>query len=162
MIEVRLAAAIDAAAVAALAQEAHALHAAALPGVFQPPATPVVSPGEIARLATRPEHLLLVALQTGEVVGYAHAEVQEAPATPYKRASALLHLHAMGVSAAHRRRGVGRALLEAVRGAAAARGLSGVSLDVYAFNAAARAFYEREGFVTLRERLVTPGSVRPA
>ena len=156
MIEVRRAEPGDAAAVARVALEAHEVHAAALPAVFQPPSAAVVTPAEIARLAARPGHLLLVAVIEGAVVGYAHAEVQESPGTPYKRPSAALHLHAMGVSAAHRGRGAGRALVGAVRSEGAARGLPEVSLDVYAFNTAALTLYEREGFAPLRLRLVAP------
>ena len=154
MPDVRPAAAPDAAAVAAIAREVHALHAAALPDVFQPPGPTTATAEEMAALLTRPGQLLLVATIDAAVVGYAHAEEQVAPATPIKRAAALLHVHAMGVSAAHRGRGVGHALLAAVRELAAARDYDGVSLEVYAFNAAARAFYEREGFVGQRERMV--------
>lgn len=156
MTEVRPAEPRDAPAIAALVQEMHAFHAAALPELFQPPEATVMTPADVVRLTARPGFLLLVAVQEGSVVGYAHAEVQEEPATAYKRASALLHLHAMGVTASRRGGGVGRALLAAVREAAAARGLAGVSLEVYAFNTAARAFYAREGFAPLRERLVAP------
>ena len=49
---------------------------------------------------------------------------------------------------------MGHALLAALHDLAAARGLDGLSLEVYAFNAAARAFYAREGFVGQRERMV--------
>lgn len=153
MPDVRSATASDAAAVAAIAREVHALHAAALPHVFQPPAPSVATPDEMAALLGRPDTLLLVATESDAIVGYAHAESQVAPATPIKRAAALLHVQAMGVSAAHRGRGVGHALLAAIRAAAAARGCDGVSLEVYAFNAAARAFYEREGFAGVRERM---------
>jgi GNAT superfamily N-acetyltransferase len=153
---IRAAVADDAAAVAALVQEVHALHAVALPHVFQPPTAAVATPADMARLAAQPGQLLLVALHDGAIVGYAHAEVRETPDTPYKRAAARLHVHAMAVTAAHRGRGVGQALLAAVRAEAAARGMDGVSLEVYAFNDAARAFYEREGFVAERARLVTP------
>jgi ribosomal protein S18 acetylase RimI-like enzyme len=156
MIEVRPAAAAHAEAVAAIACEVHALHAQALPHVFQPPETPVVTPADMARLAASAGQLLLVAVADGTVAGYVHAEPQVTPPSPYKRAGALLHVHAMGVGAAHRGRGVGRALLRALRAAAAERGLDGVSLEVYAFNAAARAFYAREGFTSERERLVAP------
>lgn len=149
----------DAAAVAALAQETHAVHAAALPHVFQPATASVATADDMAHLAQREGHLLLVAVDgdavVGDaVVGYAHAEVQETPDTPYKRASARLHVHGMGVTAAHRGRGVGRALLAAVRAEADGRGLDGVSLEVYAFNDSARALYEREGFVAERVRMV--------
>jgi GNAT superfamily N-acetyltransferase len=159
-IEIRFVERAEASAVARLAQEVHAFHSAALPELFQPPTTIVVTPADIERLATQPGQLLLVAVRAGEIVGYAHAEVQEVPATRLKRASAILHLHAMGVTAAHRGAGVGRALLAAIRDAAAARGLAGVSLEVYAFNAAARAFYEREGFAPLRALLVSPAPAR--
>lgn len=160
-VDVRPALAADAAVVAALMQEAHAVHAAALPDVFQPPTSLVATPRDVTDLLADPGRLLFVAVLAGRVVGYAHAEVQATAATPYKRPSALLYLHAMGVAAADRGRGAGRALLDAVRDAAVARGLHGVALDVYAFNAAARALYAREGFVPLRERLVAPLAVPP-
>jgi ribosomal protein S18 acetylase RimI-like enzyme len=154
MPDVRPADAHDAAAVAAIARTVHALHAAALPDTFQPPGESVATAEEMAALLARPGHLLLVATDGDAVVGYAHAEEQRAPATPIKRAAALLHVHAMGVAEQHRGRGAGHALLAAVRAIATSRGLDGVSLEVYAFNAAARAFYEREGFVGQRERMV--------
>ena len=154
MPDVRPADARDAAAVAAIARSVHALHAAALPDTFQPPAESVATAEEMVALLARPDHLLLVATDGDAVVGYAHAEEQRAPATPIKRAAALLHVHAMGVAERHRGRGVGHALLAALHDLAAARGLDGLSLEVYAFNAAARAFYEREGFVGQRERMV--------
>jgi ribosomal protein S18 acetylase RimI-like enzyme len=37
-----------------------------------------------------------------------------------------------------------------------------VTLDVYAFNERARAFYEREGFAPLRARLAGPAAGQPA
>jgi ribosomal protein S18 acetylase RimI-like enzyme len=151
---IRPARADDAPALSALAQETHAVHAAALPHVFQPATAIVATPDDMARLAERAGHLLLVAVEDDAVVGYAHAEVQATADTPYKRAAARLHVHAMGVTAARRGGGVGRALLDAVRREAAARGMDGLSLEVYAFNDAARAFYERAGFVAERTRMV--------
>jgi len=154
MIEVRPAESPDFPAVASLVQEMHALHALALPYVFQPPTATVATAADLERLASRRGHLLLVAVRAGVAAGYAHAEVQVEPESLYKRASTVLHVHALGVTEAQRGCGVGHALLEAVRGAAAARGIERVSLEVYAFNTAARAFYARQGFVTLRERFV--------
>ena len=159
MIEIRRAESADAAAVAAIARETHDLHATALPEVFQPGSSAVVAAEDIARLSERPGHVVLVALLDGEVAGYAHAEAQETPASGYKRASAMMHVHAMGVTADRRGRGVGHSLLMAMRREAAQRGLSGISLEVYGFNEAAHAFYAREGFAIERQRLVwTPGA----
>ncbi|MGZ8492482.1 MAG: N-acetyltransferase family protein [Gemmatirosa sp.] len=153
-VAIRPARAGDADAVAAIAQEVHAIHVAALPHIFQPATATVATPADMARLAAQPGQLLLVAVDADTVVGYAHAEAQATPDTSYKRAAARLHVHAMAVTAAHRGRGVGQALLAAVRAEAAVRGMDGVSLEVYAFNDAARAFYEREGFVVERARMV--------
>ena len=153
----RAAAAADLPAVAALACEAQALHEAALPALYQPPeAAAAAIAADLARVRETPGARLLVAEADGAVVGYAHVEEQRAPASPYARASAALHLVAMVVDPARRSRGVGRALLGAVRGEARARGLDRVTLDVYAFNERARAFYEREGFAPLRARLAGP------
>lgn len=145
----------DVPALAALVQEVHVFHASALPEVFHSPTEIVLTPEEAARLIAEPGHVWLVALgPDAAVVGYAHAEVQKQAASRLKRASARLHVHAMAVTLAERRRGAGRALLAAVRAEAAARGIEEVSLEVYAFNAAARAFYTSAGFTSLRELLV--------
>ena len=156
MLQIRPAEPADAPAIAALAREVHAQHAAALPDVFQPPGPSVVTAADIEDLLARPRQILLVASRADAFAGYVRAEVQEEPATKIKRASTVLHLHEMGVVPTQRRHGVGRALLRALRAAAVACGAHGVSLDVYAFNADARAFYAREGLVVLRERLVAP------
>jgi ribosomal protein S18 acetylase RimI-like enzyme len=141
----------DAGTVAALIGEAHEFHASALPDTFQDSHDAVFTPEEVAELSTAPDQLWLAAVLDDVVVGYLQAEVQRTPANRVKRASARLHVHQMGVTARARGRGIGRALLERARAEAVRRGLSEVSLEVYAFNAAARAFYEREGFTSVRE-----------
>ena len=146
----------DAAAIAAIAREVHALHASALPAVFQPPGAEAATAADFARLTSTAGHLLLVAHDVEAIVGYAHAEIQRHAASSYKRASAQLHVHAMGVAGAHRGGGIGTALLAALRDEARRASLDGLSLEVYAFNEAARRFYEREGFVAERTRMTGP------
>ncbi|HYD54238.1 MAG TPA: GNAT family N-acetyltransferase [Gemmatimonadaceae bacterium] len=153
-IEVRPAAPSDAPAIAAIAQEVHEFHARALPAVFRSPSRIVVTPQDVVRQLETPRHTVLVAFDDGELVGYAMAEEQEEGALAFKRPAIYLYVHVMGVTEGHRSRGIGRALLAALRDQAAARGLTGVTLDVYAFNTGARAFYEREGFAPLRERML--------
>ena len=60
----------------------------------------------------------------------------------------------LGVARAHRRRGLGRALVEQVLAALAARGVRVVYLEVRESNAGARRLYEAFGFreVTRRAR----------
>jgi diamine N-acetyltransferase len=155
MTTIRLAEDDDAPAISAIAKEIHELHVTALPHVFNPVTSAVAPPEDLRELAHTPGHSLLVAVVDDAIVGYAHVMVRSEPSNAYKRASAMLHVVAMGVSAKVRSRGVGHALLAAIRELAVERGLDGLSLEVYAFNGAAKAFYEREGFVAERERMVS-------
>ena len=156
MMEVRPAVAADASAIAAVVQETHALHSAALPEIFQSPDAAVVVSTDIARLILDPRSVWLVVTAAERVIGYTHAEVHEIAASAYKRARSALHVVAMGITVSERRRGAGRALLAALRREAASRGLRELSLEVYSFNEAARTFYEEAGFIPLRTLLVAP------
>jgi ribosomal protein S18 acetylase RimI-like enzyme len=64
------------------------------------------------------------------------------------------------VASAHRRRGVGRALVHAVARSAHARGATDLLWAVNRHNAEARAFYERLGATTARDLVVQHLTVR--
>ena len=84
----------------------------------------------------------LVAEQQGIVAGYvvAHYAADEGE---------ILNL---GVAAAHRRQGIGRALVERVLQTLVQRGVGTVYLEVRASNAAARQLYESLGFGEVARR----------
>ncbi|HTD69092.1 MAG TPA: ribosomal protein S18-alanine N-acetyltransferase [Gemmatimonadales bacterium] len=84
----------------------------------------------------------LVAERRGVVAGYiiAHSAADEGE---------ILNL---GVAAAHRRQGIGRALVERVLQELAGRGVRTVYLEVRASNAAARQLYESLGFGEVARR----------
>src|SRR3989442_5312189 len=105
----------------------------------------------------------LVAEQRGVVAGYvvAHYAADEGE---------ILNL---GVAAAHRRQGIGRALVERVLQALAQRGVGTVYLEVRASNAAARQLYQALGFgevarraryfrAALQDARLFPGDIAPA
>lgn len=154
-IAVRRAVAGDAPAIIAISNEVHAMHASALPDVFQPPNDSVLTPEDVELRLDDPSRTMLVATAGDLVLGYLEAQEQATLPTPIKRGSIELHVHQLAVAAVHRGRGAGRILLQAARDVAASRGISTLSLTVYAFNALAKKFYEREGFVTLRESMVS-------
>jgi ribosomal protein S18 acetylase RimI-like enzyme len=83
----------------------------------------------------------LVALEEERVIGW--CDVLPKP-RPTLRHSGVLGI---GVVAAHRHRGIGRALLGAALQAARSRGLSRIELTVRVDNDVARRLYERFGFV---------------
>ncbi len=78
----------------------------------------------------------LVAVAGADVAGYAIAHVAADEGE-------ILNL---GVAAAHRRRGVGRRLVQAMVATLAARGAAAVYLEVRESNAAARGLYQELGF----------------
>lgn len=83
-----------------------------------------------------------VALQGGEVVGW--CDVRPKSKLPGFTHTGIL---GMGVHPYHRRRGLGRMLLEHTVEAALDWGLKRVELEVYATNVAALSLYLRSGFV---------------
>ena len=58
----------------------------------------------------------------------------------------MINIHDLAVTAAHRRKGVGRALLEDILHRARESGCAKVTLEVRDDNAAARRLYKRMGF----------------
>ena len=143
----------DVAVLVELNRFAQQLHAEARPDVFHD-ADAMLSPrGYFERLvADRAQRLLLVEV-SGHPVGYVHFETQRRSATPFKRPGARLYVHQLCVHPQHRRSGVGGALLNQVFTEARQLGIGVVALDVWAFNADARAFLERLGFRAYNMRL---------
>lgn len=133
--------------------DVQALHAAALPSLFKPPGPDALASWEVKQLLTETENLFFIAEVDGKPAGYAYAKIQEQPETPFTHACDMIYLHHLSVRPAHRRQGVGHALMEAVRAAAAEAGVMCVALDVWLFNEDARAFFRRHGFAACAERM---------
>lgn len=81
------------------------------------------------------------------------AEVLHRPEDRFRHACQMVYLHHLSVRPAWRRRGIGEALVEAVRESATGRGIALLALDVWSFNDGARAFFRRQGFATYNERM---------
>jgi len=64
-----------------------------------------------------------------------------------------VYVHHISVRPAHQRRGCGDALLAAIRDIARAEGIAKIALDVWSFNATAKAFFAAQGFAAENERL---------
>lgn len=152
-LRVRRASADDAALISSLNVDVQALHAAALPHRFKPPTDATFPPAEAAALLKNPDTLAFVAEMDSQAAGYAYAEKMAQPETSFRQAYQMIYIHHVSVRPQFRRRGVGTALLAAVRAAANEAGLTLIALDVWTFNAEARAFFARHGFSAYNERL---------
>jgi ribosomal-protein-alanine N-acetyltransferase len=93
------------------------------------------------------ETVVLVACERELVVGFAIMEFGEERA----------HLVLLAVRPAHRRRGIGRGLMEWLIESARTAGMASVHLELRAGNEAARGFYRALGF---SETLLVPGYYR--
>jgi ribosomal protein S18 acetylase RimI-like enzyme len=152
MATIRRAAEHDANVLSALNAEVQDIHAAAMPWLFKPPGPHTFPPEAAADLLTRPENIIFIAEIDSAAAGYAYAEIIRRPETSFYYAHDLVYLHHIGVTPAYRRHGLGGALMDAVREAATDAGIELVSLDVWTFNEAARAFFRRRGFAPFNER----------
>jgi ribosomal protein S18 acetylase RimI-like enzyme len=63
------------------------------------------------------------------------------------------HIHHVSVSPSHRRRGIGRTLIDHALAALRDRGANRVTVDFWEFNEGSRAFFTSAGFLPQREFL---------
>ena len=99
--------------------------------------------------------------EEGEVpIGYAAALFHEQPENPFCRARRWCEIDQLAVDPGHQRRGVARALVEAVVADAEANGIHDVELNAWSFNENAHAAFHRLGFRPriVRLRRQTPSS----
>jgi GNAT superfamily N-acetyltransferase len=154
-IAIRRATARDAATLSMLNADVQAIHAAALPWWFKPPSPESFPPAAAVALIAKPENLIFLAEADADAAGYAYAEIIRQAETPFRHAYEMVYLHHLSVRPAHRRQGIGSALIEAVRAAAAEIGITLLGADIWSFNDAAGAFFRRHGFTAFNERLWT-------
>jgi GNAT superfamily N-acetyltransferase len=152
-VAVRRATAADAELVSVLNADVQVLHATALPWRFKQPGPTTFQPSEAASLIARPGHLVFIAEADGEPAGYAYAEVIRRPESAFHHAHESIYLHHISVRPGLRRRGIGAALLKAVRSAGKELGVDLLTADVWSFNEDARAFFRRHGLTPYVERL---------
>jgi ribosomal protein S18 acetylase RimI-like enzyme len=143
----------DAETISSLNSDVQALHARALPWRFKPPGPTTFTPSDVAAILARPEHIFFIASVEGEAAGYAFAEIIRRAESNTQCSYDMMHLHHISVRPQYRRRGVGNALMKAVRAAGQELGITLVALDVWTFNKDARAFFARQGFAPYNERL---------
>jgi ribosomal protein S18 acetylase RimI-like enzyme len=133
----------------------HELHVAAAPAVFKAHEAGAVAEMFRARLGREDVHMWIA--QVGDVpVGYAVVvdHVQAESALCFARRFYVLD--EIGVSPAHRRQGVARALIERVLVDAQTHGIRDVQLSTWSFNGDAQAAFQALGFRPMTVRFQRP------
>jgi ribosomal protein S18 acetylase RimI-like enzyme len=150
---VRRATAEDYHAVCELFGEMDAVHRAQLPHLFREPGQAARDQDYYLGLISDENVALLVAEAGGQLAGFVHAGLRDAPALPIFRPRRIAIVDGIAVRAGFQQRGIGRLLMDAAQEWAIAKGAASIELNVYAFNAAAISFYERLGYRTLSRKM---------
>jgi len=132
----------DIATISNLNHDVQAKHVAAMPWLFKD--VPLDS-ATVASLLDHADTIMLLARLDGESAGYVYAQARSFPETPLTFAYKAVHVHHISVRKELRQSGIGRALVEAVKSAAADRGIERVTADIWSFNEQAVRFFQSCG-----------------
>jgi ribosomal protein S18 acetylase RimI-like enzyme len=130
-------------AVRELWRELDQLHAGLAPDYFRPSARAAL---EWRQLLAASDGAVLVDADSATVTGAVSVRIYDTPPDPAMVARRRGHVEMLVVGRAHRRRGIGRALMEGAAAWAREQGAAELVLTVWAGNGDAEAFYERLGY----------------
>ena len=149
---VRFARKEDYEAINALRAPVCALHSNGYPALFKP-VFAKDHQERVLKMMEDPEQDVLVEEENGQLLGFAMVEYIKREETNSIYAVHEAHIVEIGVDETSQGKGIGTALIQAVKDAAKVRGCRSVQLDVWEFNKSALRFYEKLGFVTLRRKM---------
>jgi ribosomal protein S18 acetylase RimI-like enzyme len=136
-----------------LYDQGDAIHRQHLPSLFQKPDGPPREEDFLLALLDDPEAALLVAEESGQLVGLVQVFVRATPELPILMPRRYATVDNIVVKESHRRLGIGQALMEAAHDWAQAHGAAEIELNVYEFNRQAITLYEKLGYQTLSRKM---------
>ena len=150
VMNVRRAMVEDAAQISALLEDVHQLHVDAHPEIFKPVSPEVFPPETVAALMTDPNVFFFLAEESEEVVGYLQAELRQRPESPFRYEQNEIHVHHISVKPTHKHRGHGERLMDAAKELMHIHNADTLTLNVWAFNHNAQAFFRAQGLEPLQ------------
>jgi ribosomal protein S18 acetylase RimI-like enzyme len=153
MAVVRFATLDDVSSLAHLTSTVQQLHATALPHIFKAPDLGAIAADFRVRILGNPQSRVLVVDMDGELAACAVVQFMERPENTFTYALRWLHIDQIGVKPSHQRRGLGHMLLESAAALARSEGITRVTLDTWAFNRQAQAFFKKNDFEIFNYRL---------
>jgi ribosomal protein S18 acetylase RimI-like enzyme len=146
---IRAASLADYGALSRLWAQVDALHARVRPDYFRSNDGEPRSRREVEELLAARDTAVLAAVADEQVVGLVEVSLHDTPREPRLAERRRAHVVDLVVDEAHRRRGIGRALMDAAVSWARQHGATDVVLTVWAGNNEAEAFYRSLGYVPI-------------
>lgn len=144
-VQLRLAVPGDERVLAELNAFVQALHVHSEPSLFKPSSLDEVS-AWFAGLIDNPSAQIWMAEEEGQVLGYASMIVHNREENPFCYARRYAEIDQISVRPGHRRRGIGRSLMEHILHTAHSAGIREVELSSWSFNTEAHEAFRRLGF----------------
>ena len=146
--------AADLSSIAELLLIVHQLHVNAHPETYREISHEIAVDFLAARMAEKNTYLRVVEVDS-ELHGYCSAAIRSSPSIPLFQPREFIYVNEIVVRPESQMGGIGRALLADLKELARQDGIEVIELDVGHFNAEAKAFFKRQGFEVLRERVTT-------
>ena len=144
----------DLSSIAELLLIVHELHVNAHPETYREISHEIAVDFLARRMAEKNAYLRVAEIDS-ELHGYYTATIRSSPSLPLCQPRDFIYLNEVVVRPQSRMRGVGRALMADLQVLARQDGVAEIELDVGCFNSEAKAFFQRQGFEVLRERMST-------
>ena len=138
----------DAAQLSMMCMEVQKLHVDFEPRQFKVPETPDFAVGFFEQRLDDPEVRIFIVGEAGEPMGYLMLFSKSREDNPFSYPHKYFYIDQIGVLAAHRGKGCGRALVEYIQALGVQEGISTITLNTWHFNTNAQAFFRSLGFET--------------
>ena len=131
----------------ALRKQLHDLHCTGKPDIFQKPFGDKLT-AEIRKMYHNKDGILVVSEKDEDIQGFAYAVCYTIKDSPYWDERKYCKICEVCVDKALRGQGIGTELVEYIGKESAEKGFEKLEMEVWEFNAAACAFWEKRGFTT--------------
>jgi ribosomal protein S18 acetylase RimI-like enzyme len=136
-----------------LFDEVDALHRAKLPHIFKKTDGPVREREYYLGLISDENIGLFVAELDGNVVGFVHVIITDAPDIPIFVPRRYAVVDSIIVKSGYKNLGIGRSLMKVMQEWSKAKGVTSIELNVYEFNSNAIFFYNKCGYEAFSRRM---------
>ena len=140
----------DAPRISALLKEVQALHAAGRPDIFKNGMQKYTDADLVSKFGDPEKPIFVSVDESGQVTGYVFCIYQHTAENHQLHERLTLYIDDLCVDARLRGQGIGRALYQYAVREAQSRGADSVTLNVWALNKDAAAFYDRCGMTPLK------------